>query len=408
MEKSLKELIERIYTESKEAEKIIMRHAYRTPVEYSESLSRLTRAEIHLKLENLQKTGSFKIRGALYKISRVKDDAKGVVTASAGNHAQGVAYASSVFKLPCIVVMPESATITKVESTRNYGAKVVLHGRIYDDAERRAVEISEENGFTLIHPFDDPEIITGQGTIALEMTEQIKELDTIIIPVGGGGLISGISAVAKSMNPDIEVIGVEPENAPKFAESVKAGKILNVDTKPTIADGLVTKKPGKLTFRIVRELVDSIVTVSEDEIAGAIHFLLERQKVLAEGAGAVGVAALLGNKVDVKDRKVAVVVSGGNIDLTAIYRLIIRALANTGRLAVIQGYVPDTPGNLSDITGTIAKYRGNIIDVSHHREDLRAPAWHTALQIAFEVESEKVVMEILDELKEKGYNFVRI
>ncbi len=408
MKKSLEELVEEIYHGSKEAEKVIMKYAYRTPVEYSEALSEIVRAEIHLKLENLQKTGSFKIRGALYKMSRVKDHAKGVVTASAGNHAQGVAYASSVFKLPCIVVMPESASITKVESTRNYGAEVILHGRIYDDAERRAVEISEEMGYTLIHPFDDPDIISGQGTIVLEMVKQIEDLDTIIVPVGGGGLISGIAVVAKRLNPDVEIIGVEPENAPKFVESLRAGRIQNVETKPTVADGLVTKKPGKVTFKIVKELVDSIVTVSEDEIARAIHFLLEKQKVLAEGAGAAGVAALLGGKMDVKGKKVAAVVSGGNIDLTAIYRLIIRALANAGRLAVIQGYVPDTPGNLSDVTGIIAEYRGNIIDVSHHREDLRAPAWHTALQIVFEVESEEVVMRILEELKEKGYCFERI
>ncbi len=408
MEMGFENLVKEIYNGSKEAEKIVSRYAYRTPVEYSETLSELTGGKVYLKLENLQKTGSFKIRGALYKISKVKDDVSGVVTASAGNHAQGVAFASSVFKIPCVVVMPESATITKVESTRSYGAEVVLHGKIYDDAEKKAVEISEERGCRLIHPFDDPDIISGQGTIALEMAEQIEDVDAVIVPVGGGGLISGISGVMKTINPDVEIVGVEPENAPKFAESVKAGEILSIETKPTIADGLVTKKPGKLTFRIVSRLVDQIVTVSEDEIAKAIHFLLEKGKILAEGAGAVGVAALLGNKVDVNGKKVAVVVSGGNIDLTAIYKLIIRALANSGRLAVIQGYVPDSPGNLSDITGVIAKYRGNIIDVAHHREDLKAPAWHTALQIVFEVESSEIVTKILDELKTKGYHFERV
>ncbi len=408
MEKSFEEVLERIYNGSKEAERIVSRYAYRTPVEYSETLSKLTGGEVYLKLENLQKTGSFKIRGALYKISKVKDEARGVVTASAGNHAQGVAFASSVFKIPCVVVMPETATITKVESAREYGAEVVLHGKIYDDAEKRAIKISEERGYMLIHPFDDPDIISGQGTIALEIAEQIKDVDAVIAPIGGGGLISGISVVMKSTNPDVEIIGIEPENAPKFAESVKAGKILSVEIKPTIADGLVTKKPGKLTFRIVSKMVDRILTVSENEIAKAIHLLLEKEKILAEGAGAVGVAALLGNKLDVSGKKIAVVVSGGNIDLTAIYRLIIRALADTGRLAVIEGYVPDSPGNLSDVTGVIAKYRGNIIDVSHHREDLKAPAWHTALKIVFEVESQEVVEKILEELRKAGYMFEKV
>ncbi len=408
MKETINELLERIYQGSREAEKVVSKHAYTTPVEYSKTLSDIAQAEVYLKLENLQKTGSFKIRGALYKMSIVKDRVRGVVTASAGNHAQGLAFASSVFGVPCKVVMPESATITKVESTRSYGAEVVLHGRIYDDAERKAIEISEETGFMLIHPFDDPEIISGQGTIALEMFSQIRDLDTVIVPVGGGGLISGISVVAKRMNPRVKIIGVEPENAPKFAISLRAGKIVEVRVKPTIADGLATKKPGNITFRIAKEMVDEVVTVSEDELARAIHFLLEKQKVLAEGAGAAGVAAILGGKVRIDGERVAVVVSGGNIDLTAIYRLIIRALANAGRLAVIKGFVPDSPGNLSEITGIIAKHRGNIIDVFHHREDLRAPAWHTALQIVFEVESEGVVERILGELRSRGYSFEKI
>jgi len=399
---------ERIYEGAKRAEKIVSEHAYRTPVEYSDALSEMTGGRIFLKLENLQKTGSFKIRGALYKISRVKDDVQGVVTASAGNHAQGVAFASSIFGIPCAVVMPESASITKVESTKKYGAEVILHGRVYDDAEKRAVEISKRNGLAMIHPFDDFDIISGQGTIALEISNQIEDIDEVIVPVGGGGLISGIAGVIKTLNPDIRVVGVEPENSPKFTASLEAGRITNVEIRPTIADGLVTKKPGRTTYEIVRALVDTVITVNEDEIARAIHFLLENEKVLAEGAGAVGVAALLGKKLDANGKNVAVIVSGGNIDLTAIYRLIIRALANSGRLAVIEGYVPDMPGNLSDITGTIAEYRGNIIDVIHQREDLNAPAWHTALRIIFEIQSGEMVARILDDLKSKGYSFRKI
>ncbi|WP_203218994.1 threonine ammonia-lyase [Geoglobus acetivorans] len=401
-------LVKKIFEGSQEARKIVSEHAYRTPVEYSHELSRLTGGKIHLKLENLQKTGSFKIRGALYKVSKLAGSVSGIVTASAGNHAQGVAYASSVFGLPCIVVMPESASITKIEAVKNFGAEVILHGKIYDDSEQKAIEIAEERGYAFIHPFDDPDVISGQGTIAWEMVEQISKIDTVIVPLGGGGLISGISTVMKIFTDSVEIIGVEPENVPKFAESMRLGKITVTEVKPTIADGLATKRPGKNTFRIVKSLVDEIVTVNEDEIARAIHYLLEKEKVLAEGAGAAGVAALLGNKVDVRGKNVAVVISGGNIDLTAIYKLIIRALANSGKLAVIYGFVPDSPGNLSEVTGIIARHRGNIIDVIHHREDLRAPAWHTALKIVFEVESSQVVENILAELESRGYHFKKM
>ncbi|NOY11325.1 MAG: threonine ammonia-lyase [Archaeoglobi archaeon] len=400
-------LVEEIAARAEEARRVISEHIYLTPVDYSDALSEALGADVYLKLENLQKTGSFKIRGALYKVYKIRNDVQGVVAASAGNHALGVAYASRVFGLECVVVMPEFATIAKVEAARRLGAEVVLHGAIYDDAERRAREIAEERGFAFVHPFDDPDIIAGQGTVGLEMAEQLGDVDVVVVPVGGGGLISGISAVLKKINPDVRIVGVEPENAPKFRTSLKAGRIERVEIRPTIADGLVTKRPGKTTFQIVSRLVDSMVTVSEDEIAGAIHFLLEREKVLAEGAGAAGVAALLSGRLDV-DGRVAVVVSGGNIDLTAIYRLIIRGLANSGRLAVIRGYVPDSPGKLSEITGIIAAHRGNIIDVIHHREDLRAPAWHTALQIVVEVESSETLDRILEELRSRGYTFERM
>ncbi|AKG92039.1 threonine ammonia-lyase, medium form [Geoglobus ahangari] len=401
------DLVEEIAARAEEARRVISEHVYLTPVDYSDALSEALGADVFLKLENLQKTGSFKIRGALYKVYKIRNDVQGVVAASAGNHALGVAYASRVFGLECVVVMPEFATIAKVEAARRLGAEVVLHGAIYDDAERRAREIAEERGFAFVHPFDDPDIIAGQGTVGLEIAEQLGDVDVVVVPVGGGGLISGISAVLKKINPDVRIVGVEPENAPKFRTSLKAGRIERVEIRPTIADGLVTKRPGKTTFQIVRRLVDSVIAVSEDEIAGAIHFLLEREKVLAEGAGAAGVAALLSDRLDV-DGRVAVVVSGGNIDLTAIYRLIIRGLANSGRLAVIRGYVPDSPGKLSEITGIIAAHRGNIIDVIHHREDLRAPAWHTALQIVVEVESSETLDRILEELRGRGYTFERM
>ncbi len=404
-EEDTRRLAGKIYREAVEARRIVAKHARKTPLDHSSTFSRMSGGHIYLKYENLQKTGSFKIRGALYKVYKVRSKARGVVAASAGNHAQGVAYAASSLGLPSIIVMPETASISKVEATRGYGAQVVLHGRIYDEAEQKALEIAGEKGYAFIHPFDDPDVIAGQGTLALEILEDLRDIDIIVVPVGGGGLISGIAAVFKELSPSTKIVGVEPENAPKFAESLKAGKPVTVEVKPTIADGLATKKPGKLTFQIVSGLVDEVVTVSEDELAHAIYLLLERGKVLAEGAGAAALAAVLSGKVDVKDRKVVALVSGGNIDLTAIYRLLIRGLAGAGRIAAIQGHVPDLPGTLARIAGIIASHRGNIVEVIHDRADMDAPAWHTTLKIIFEAPSLETVKAILRELEKQGYSF---
>ncbi|ABM80088.1 threonine ammonia-lyase [Hyperthermus butylicus] len=398
-----RELVRLVYEESLKAREIVSQYAHHTPLDPSATFSRLTRARVYLKYENLQKTGSFKIRGALYKIYSIKNEARGVVAASAGNHAQGVAYAASVFGLPAVIVMPETASIAKVEATKGYGAEVVLYGRVFDDAEAKALEIARERGYTFIPAFDDVKIIAGQGTIAHELIQDLGDFDAVVVPVGGGGLISGIASVLKTVKPGIKVYGVEPENAPKFTKSLEAGRPVRVEIRPTIADGLAVKRPGDITFRIVRELVDDIVTVSEEEIAHAIYMLLERGKVLAEGAGAAALAALLTGKLPVEGRKVVAIVSGGNIDLTALYRVLIRGLAASGRIVTLEGYVPDIPGTLADVAAVIARHRGNILEVVHDRSDLGAPAWHTRLRVTLEVPGPAEAEALLNELAERGY-----
>lgn len=402
------QLAELVYRESLRAREVVSRYVHHTPLDLSATFSRMTGAKVYLKYENLQKTGSFKVRGALYKVYSVKDRVKGVVAASAGNHAQGVAYAAKMFGLHAVIVMPETATIAKVEATRGYGAEVVLYGRIYDEAEAKALEIARERGYEFIPAFDDVKIMAGQATVAHEILEDLPDPDVIVVPVGGGGLISGVASVVKKLKPNVRVVGVEPENTPKFTVSLKAGHPVTVEAKPTIADGLATKKPGRLTFRIVRRLVDEIVTVSEEEIAHAIYLLLERGKVLAEGAGAAALAALLSGKVRAEGRKVVAIVSGGNIDLTALYRILLRGLSATGRMAILEGYVPDTPGTLAEVAEVIARHRGNIVDVVHDRIYPKAPAWHARLTVMVELPAPETADEILEELEARGYRFRRI
>ena len=394
-----KDIIESIFRNIPDAHQIIKPYIHITPVEYSASLSKLSGGQIYLKYENLQKTGSFKARGALYKTYKVKDYVKGVVAASAGNHAQGVAYASSIYNLKSIIVMPTKASVTKVVATRSYGAEVVLYGDLYDDAEKKALEIAKTKNYYFIHPFDDPDVITGQGTIGYELVQQLKELDAMVIPIGGGGLISGIAIYMKKTNPKIKIYGVEPENAPKMRESIRRGKPIEVQVKPTIADGLATKKPGKLTFKITKEFVDDIVTVTEAEIAEAVYYLLERGKVVVEGAGATTVATVLSNKLNLNKMKTLLLLSGGNIDLTAIYRILLRGLSRSGRIMSLRMYVPDVPGTLAKITSIIARHRGNILEVLHDRMDINSPAWYTMLKITIEVPSKESLEKIIRDLK---------
>lgn len=390
---------------SREAYEIIRKYLHVTPVSFSTTFSKISHCKVYLKYENLQKTGSFKARGALYKVYTIKDRVKGVVAASAGNHAQGVAYAASIFNLPSVIVMPESASVSKVEATKGYGAEVILYGRVFDESYSKALEIARERGFEFIHAFDDLRIIAGQSTIAWELLEQIGDFDSVVVPVGGGGLISGIASVIKKVKPNVKIIGVEPEAAPKTLLSIKAGKPVIIEPKPTVADGLVAKRPGDITFQFIANLVDDIVTVGEEEISQAIYLLLERKKTLVEGAGAVGVAALISGKVKLEDRKVVVLLSGGNIDLTILNKIILRGLVGTGRITRITGYIPDYPGQLKRVLEVIAQHRGNILDISHDRADPRTPAWHAKVTIMFETPSIQVTREILEKLKGEGFKF---
>ncbi len=365
----------------------------------------MSNAEVYLKLENLQKTGAFKVRGALYKISKLRGKCEGVVAASAGNHAQGVAYAATTFGMKSIIVMPEGASISKIEATKGYGAEVVLYGKIYDDSQKKALEISKEKGYEFIPAFNDLDIISGQGTIALEVLKQIKEVDVAVVQIGGGGLISGVASVLKKLNPRIKVIGAEPENVPKTKEALKAGKPVLISPKPTLADGLAVKRIGDLTFKIISEVVDDVVTVSEDEIARTIYLLLERGKILAEGAGATGLAAVLSGKVNVEGKKVLTIISGGNVDLNVIYRILLKGLTSEGRIKIISGVLPDVPGELYKVLGIIAKHRGNVLEIHHERAAISAPAWHIRVEIMIEIPGESALQDIMRELEASGYSF---
>ena len=325
--------------------------------------------QLYLKTENLQVTGSFKVRGAYYKISQLskEESDKGVIACSAGNHAQGVALAATRRGIKSIVCMPDGAPIMKVENTKNLGAEVCLVPGTYDDAHDKAVELQEETGMTFIHPYDDEQVIAGQGTIGLEILDQLPDVDAVIVPVGGGGLISGVAFAIKSLKPDVKVYGVQSSGAPSMAESLKEGKLCHLNDVSTIADGIAVKEPGINTFEMCNKYVDEVVTVTDDEIAAAILALIEQQKLVAEGAGAVAVAAAMFNRLPVKGKKTVCLVSGGNIDVNTLSRVITRGLAKSGRNFTFTVDLADKPGQLSGVCSAVGDRGGNIISVSHDR-----------------------------------------
>jgi len=391
--------------EVRRAEVVLRNVVYKTPLDRSNTLSRMTGGEVYLKLENFQKTGAFKVRGAYYKIYKLVSEGRvgGVVAASAGNHAQGVAYASAMAGIKSTIVMPITAPSSKVNATKSYGAEVVLYGTVYDESYKKALEIAERTGSVFIHPFDDPYVIAGNGTVGLEILRDLPNVDVIIVPVGGGGLISGVASIVKSLKGSVRVIGVEPESAPKFAVSLKEGRIVEVGVKQSLADGLLTKKPGDLTFKIVSEIVDDIVTVSEDEIAMSMVLLMERAKTVVEGAGASSVAALLGNKIDVKGKKVVALVSGGNVDLTTLYKIIMRGLARMKRIVTIRCTLPDVPGTLKNILEAIASERGNVIDIFHSRIDPHLEPGTAEVQLLVEIPEPDTINKIEEKIRALGY-----
>lgn len=364
-------------------------------------------ADIVLKTENLQVTGSFKVRGAAYKISQLSDEEKkrGVIACSAGNHAQGVALAATKAGAKSLICLPDNAPISKVEATKKYGADVCLVPGVYDDAYNKALELRDEKGYTFVHPFNDEDVIAGQGTIGLEILEQVPDLDAVIVPVGGGGLISGVAFAIKQLNPNVKVYGVQAAGAPSMVNSVKEGKLKRLASVSTIADGIAVKEPGDLTYELVSQYVDELVTVTDDEVAAAILALIEQQKLTAEGAGAVSVAAAMFNKVPVAGKKVVCLVSGGNIDVTILSRVIDRGLLKSGRTLSIQVNLVDKPGQLQGVANCIADAGGNVTYINHEKATEDMSITDAYLRITMETKNFEHIDEILHALSEAGYTY---
>lgn len=384
----------------------VERTARHTPLEYSHTFSEMTGTSVHLKLENFQRTGSFKIRGATNRIATLSKTEKeaGVVTASAGNHAQGVALAATRVGVDAIIVMPEHAPISKLKATRSYGAEVLLHGEDYDAAAERAHEIERDEGRTYVHAFDDEAVMAGQGTIGLEIIEDCPEVDTVIVPIGGGGLVSGIATALKAQEREIRVIGVQAEGASTVADSLEKGSIQKRAAVDTIADGIAVRNPGERTFEVIRERVDEVVTVSDSEIAVSLTALLERSKTLVEGAGAVPLAALVSNSFEYEESEVIVpALCGGNIDLNTLTTVIMRGLVETGRYLKIRTILKDRPGALRRLIDVIAKNRANIYAIQHDRTSRDMAMNAAEVVIDLETRGHDHVEGLLSGMREEGY-----
>src|SRR5882757_555490 len=383
---------------------------YYTPCPHSQMLSRLTGQQVYLKLENLQMTGAFKERGALNRILTLTEEQKrrGVIAASAGNHAQGVAYHATKRGIRSTIVMPLSTPLVKVTATRNFGANVVLHGANYDAAYAEARRICEEDGSTFVPAFDDPAVIAGQGTIGLELLEQIPQLEAVVVPIGGGGLIGGIACAIKESRPEVRIVGVQTSRLPSMVAARLAGHPVTVEPATTIADGIAVRRAGDVTLPVVERYVDEIVTVDEDEIASAILVLLEREKTLAEGAGAAALAALLQRKTSLNGAHTAVMVCGGNIDVTLLSRIIERGLVQDGRMIRLRIHLLDKPGALAELTLLIAKYRANIVDTLYNRAYYGVNLGDTTIDITMETRGREQVEELLAALTAEGYKHDRV
>ncbi|HWZ19636.1 MAG TPA: threonine ammonia-lyase [Ktedonobacteraceae bacterium] len=388
-----------------EAYKLLKPRLHHTPLAPSRTLRDITGADIYLKAENMQRSGSFKVRGASYKISRLSKEeySRGVIAASAGNHAQGVAIAAAQYNTSCTIVMPETAPLAKVTATQGYGAEVVLHGFTYDDAYQYCLELQQETGATFIHAFDDPDIIAGQGTLGLEMLSDLPDADALIVPIGGGGLIAGITIAARALRPNIKIIGVQAEGAAGCRASLDAGELRTLPSIATIADGIAVKRPGTLTFPIIQNLVDDVVMVNDEEIIGAVLLLMERNKMLVEGAGAAGVAAMLSGVVKLDGKRVLVPLTGGNIDINLVSRFIEHGLATAGRYFVIHTRLIDRPGELMRLLGIISEMRINVIDVRHQRISSRLPIMQREETLTLETRDRAQCEQLLQRLREAGY-----
>lgn len=382
--------------------------ARRTDMIYAPKLS--TRSQVYLKTENLQVTGSFKVRGAFYKISTLSKEEleRGVIACSAGNHAQGVALGAQQRGAKAIICMPDIAPIAKVEATKSYGAEVRLVPGTYDDASAYAAKVCAEKGMTFVHPFDDPDVIAGQGTVGLEILEQLPDVEAVMIPVGGGGLISGVAYAIKQLKPDCKVYGVEAAEAASMKRSVEANDKLTLASANTFADGIAVKHPGDLTFDMVNQYVDGIVTVSEDEIAAAILFLIEQRKLVCEGAGAVSVAAMIYDKVpELQGKKVCCLLSGGNIDVNILSRVIYRGLQASGRRAEIRLSLPDKPGQLAAVSEIVSKCGGNVIGVNYGPSAMDTALATCVLNLQLETRNFEQIGDIHAALEATGYHLLR-
>jgi threonine dehydratase len=383
---------------------------YYSPCPHSQMLSALTGQQVYLKLENLQMTGSFKERGALNRIAvlTLEQASRGVIAASAGNHAQGVAYHATKRGIRALIVMPQTTPLVKVTATREFGAEVLLHGANYDEAFAEAMRLCDEQGLTFIHPFDDAHVMAGQGTIGLELLEQVPQLEAVVVPIGGGGLIGGIACAIKELRPAVRIVGVQASRLPSMVSAVEAHQPVTIDPATTIADGIAVRRAGTLTLPVIEHYVDEIVTVDEDEIASAILMLLEREKTLAEGAGAAALAALLQHRTSLQDARTAVLVCGGNIDVTLLSRIIERGLVQDGRLIRLRIHLLDKPGALHDLTRLIAEHRANIVDTLHNRAYYGVNLGDTVIDITMETRGRDQVTELLQALSAAGYRHSRV
>lgn len=392
--------LDRVYKAARVLKEIIRE----TDMIYAPNISK--NAEIYLKTENLQVTGSFKIRGSYFKISQLSEEEKkhGVIACSAGNHAQGVALAATRSGIKSIICLPDGAPISKVEATKRFGAQVCMVKGVYDDAYNKAIELRDKEGYTFIHPFNDEDVIAGQGTIGLEIMEQLPNADAVVVPIGGGGLISGVAYTTKQINPKCKVYGVQAQGAPSMLRSVDDGKIETLPKVQTIADGIAVKTPGDVTYEMVSKYVDGIFTVSDDEIALAILTLLEQQKLISEGAGAVPVAAVLAGKIpDIDGKKVCCLVSGGNIDVTILSRVIERGLKMSGRTANITIALSDKPGQLAEVSKLISQTGANVTSVNYDSTDLDMNITDCYLRIGVETRDYAHVVAIKKTLKDAGF-----
>ena len=365
-------------------------------------------SEVYLKTENLQITGCFKVRGAYYMMSQLTEEekARGVIACSAGNHAQGVALAAAKNHIKSLICLPDGAPISKVEATKSYGAEVCMVNGVYDDAYKKALELKEEKNYTFVHPFDNEDVIAGQGTIGLEILEQMPDVEAVIVPIGGGGLISGVAFAIKNLNPNIKVYGVQASGAPSMRNSIRDSKIECLDHVSTIADGIAVKEPGEHTFQYVSQYVDEIVTVTDDEISAAILALIERQKLIAEGAGAASVAAAMFNKVPIQGKKTVCLVSGGNIDVTILSRVIKRGLLMSGRTSMLNIELLDKPGQLKLVSEIIADMGGNVISIHHERANEGSDVNGCFLRITMETRDYNHIQQIRDALTKAGLKLV--